>query len=298
MTSKQLATERRERARVTQVAADRFDARAAQILCDNARELEKTAAPPFEIGSDRFPHLSRAPIAEAVLEIRARAQSNWEEQIVRDTLTRRLAEYPHVLQRRRIQQQLMVHATKAEHEVSDAGWIGLELRSANNKQVAQFDRDRFSFARLRPYQRWEKFESEALRLWHIHCGIAQPSEIQRIGVRFINNIPTKPGASDVAEYMIGGPHQPRGMNAQSAGFFHHDIIAMPGSEYKANVIMTVQRPENAQTGPVLILDIDVFTAEPSAVDETLLKRKLMEMRWLKNKIFFGTITPTTEELSK
>ncbi|MGH8094181.1 MAG: TIGR04255 family protein [Chthoniobacterales bacterium] len=260
--------------------------------------MDTVALTPFRTSPDRFPHLSRAPIAEATIEIRARAVAKWEEAIVRDALSRRLSDYPQVFQRRQVQQQLVVRGSKAEHQVSDAGWTGLEFRSAHGKQVARFERDAFSFARLRPYQRWEKFESEVLRLWKIHCTIAQPTDIQRVGVRFINRIQVPPGQLNIDDYLVGGPHQPRGLDLHSVGFFHHDVVAIPGSEYNGNIIRTIQRPPNAQSGPVLILDIDIFTVQPAPVDEGVLKRRLVDMRWLKNKIFFGSITSKTKELSE
>lgn len=232
------------------------------------------------------------------MEIKARTASNWEEGGVRAALSRRLSDYPKVFQRRQVQQQMVVQGNRAEHQVSDAGWTGLEFRTTNGKQVARFERDGFSFARLRPYQRWEKFESEALRLWKIHCTIAQPTDIQRVGLRFINKIQTPPGRIDINEYLAGGPHQPHGLPLQSVGFVHHDMIAIPGSEYNGNVIRAVQRPTNSQSGPILILDIDIFTVQPSRVDDALLRRRLTDMRWLKNKIFFGSITSKTKQMSE
>ena len=132
--------------------------------------------------TDRFPHLSRAPITEAVLEVRTRAEATWEESQIRAVLARRLSDYPQIFDRHQIQQQVQLHADKAEQVVKDLGWSGLEFRTANGKQIVRFDRNAFSFSRLRPYQRWEKFEYEALRLWAIHVSIAEPSEVQRTGL--------------------------------------------------------------------------------------------------------------------
>ena len=40
----------------------------------------------------------------------------------------------------------------------------------------------------------------------------------------------------------------------------------------------------------LILDIDVFMQNPFEYDETRIKKCLEEMRWVKNKVFFGSLT--------
>jgi uncharacterized protein (TIGR04255 family) len=245
--------------------------------------------------TEHFQHLSRAPIIEAVLEIKARAEAPWEESEIREALSKRLSDYPRILDRHQIQQKLHVHANRAEHEVNDLGWNGLEFRTANGKQIARFDRNTFSFIRLKPYQRWEKFESEALRLYALHLSISRPSEAQRTGLRFINRIKLPPGQIRIDDYIVGGPHEPEGLSLGCSGFFHHDMILLPGSEFRGNVIRTIQAPETPQVGPTLILDIDIYTVTPSDSSEAVLRRRLSDMRYLKNKIFFGIITPRTKD---
>jgi len=46
----------------------------------------------------------------------------------------------------------------------------------------------------------------------------------------------------------------------------------------------------------LILDIDVFTTQPLELEQSMLVRRLLEMRWLKNKVFFGSVTEKALEL--
>jgi hypothetical protein len=40
----------------------------------------------------------------------------------------------------------------------------------------------------------------------------------------------------------------------------------------------------------LILDVDVFTTQPLEPKLGTLEERLTEMRWLKNKVFFGSVT--------
>ena len=49
-------------------------------------------------------------------------------------------------------------------------------------------------------------------------------------------------------------------------------------------------------GIALILDIDVFTTHGFELDDSVLERRLSEMRWLKNKVFFGSITEKAFEM--
>lgn len=80
-------------------------------------------------------------------------------------------------------------------------------------------------------------------------------------------------------------------------FMHHDTLAVPGHPYSINVIRTIQLPpDSGSPGLALILDIDVFTTPEFRLDETMVVPRLTEMRWLKNKVFFGTVTDKALEL--
>jgi uncharacterized protein (TIGR04255 family) len=72
---------------------------------------------------------------------------------------------------------------------------------------------------------------------------------------------------------------------------HQTRYAIPGYAYDLNLIQALQ-PPNSQTPEYgVILDIDVFTTEPLGVDDELLRNRLAEMRWIKNKAFYTFVTP-------
>jgi uncharacterized protein (TIGR04255 family) len=56
-----------------------------------------------------------------------------------------------------------------------------------------------------------------------------------------------------------------------------------------NVIKTIQ-PKTPTNNRALILDIDVFTQQPIEVNDDIIDKKLRDLHWLKNKIFFSIIT--------
>ena len=139
--------------------------------------------------TEPFPLLSRAPIVEAVMGVTARAEVAWDEAAITEQFKPRLPEYPSVQSHREIRHEFkLAAAAQPEQAVHDMGWRGLRCESADKLQIAQFNRDGFSFSRLKPYQNWELFHQEGQRLWGLYNEIAQPSEIQRIGLRFINRI--------------------------------------------------------------------------------------------------------------
>ena len=48
-------------------------------------------------------------------------------------------------------------------------------------------------------------------------------------------------------------------------------------------------------GISIILDVDVFTMQPFQLNQPAIENRLTEMRWLKNKSFFGTMTAEAVE---
>jgi uncharacterized protein (TIGR04255 family) len=247
---------------------------------------------------ERFENLPRAPIVEAVIEIRARATKALEETSLRTAIEPKLAGYVFLDSLREFHSEVKLEGGKPPiQKVSDAGWKGVRFRSSDEKHIAQFNRDGFVFSRLEPYLTWEELESEGKRLWNIYKDFAQPVEIQRLGLRFINRIKLPPGELLFEDYIQPAPSSPHGLELPFHGFMHKDTLGVPGHPYAINVIRTIQQLNGGVDGGVaLIIDIDVFTTQGFDLDNTVLQRRLLEMRWLKNKVFFGSITAKALEM--
>ena len=256
----------------------------------------------FEIDlTESFPLLGHAPIVEAVIEVRARAEAPWEEQTITEGLKAKLPGYFFVHSQQAMRFELKMGSgqsnSQPEQSFHDLGWRGLRCESEDKLHIAQFNRDGFVFSRLKPYEGWDQFQREGLRLWRLYMELAQPVEIQRLGLRFINRIPIPQEGSGLGDYLEAPPGKPRKMDLPFSGFFHHDMLTVPGYPYVINFIQTVQPPQGLETGG-LILDIDVFTTQPFSLDQDVLEQYLAEMRWLKNKVFFGSITQKALETLK
>jgi uncharacterized protein (TIGR04255 family) len=246
---------------------------------------------------EKFQHLPKAPITEAVIEIRARVEVPWNEEEIAPQYLQKLPDYPERSSERGMEQRFDfrpgVGGIADVKQGFDFYWNGLRFRAANQPQIVQFFRDLFSFTRLSPYNDWEAFSEEAMRLLGIHQEVARPSIVQRLGIRFINRIEISPGTR-FEDYYTAPPREMSDLELSWAGFFHNDTLAVPGHPYLVNLIRTMQVPQDAlKQRPALILDVDVFTLEPFALELRLLEQHLKNMRWLKNKIFFGNLTKST-----
>lgn len=242
--------------------------------------------------SETFPLLKNAPIVEAVIDFRSPASVPFEEASMRERLAGKFTEYPKVVGRRLVENKFTAAAGKPpEATARDLGFIGFECRTADEKQVVQFFKEGFALSRLQPYQNWEAFVSEALRLWEIHRELSQPEEIKRIGVRFINQMSFPLPCERIEDYLTAAPVMPPELHLPLLStFFHQELRRIPGTPYALNVTKAMQPIEREASHFTLIIDIDVFMAASLRPNDATLSEHLGKMRWLKNKAFFANLT--------
>ena len=88
--------------------------------------------------TEGFQNLSKAPIVEAAIDVRARAEAPWQEGPVSQQLKGQLPDYPKVVSQKEIQQQFRLAVGEPLEGVThDLGWKGLQLQSVDGRHVAQ-----------------------------------------------------------------------------------------------------------------------------------------------------------------
>lgn len=235
---------------------------------------------------EKFIHLSKAPIVEAVLDIRIVPSAKWDETNLQRELKQRLSNYPKIETLREARYKLSP-GKPDDFEVEDFGCVGFKLYSNDNLHIAQFNKAAFVFSRLKPYEDWGQFSQEALRLWTVYYELLRPAEVRRIGLRFINRIAIKQEKIELADYYKYPPEPLKELNWPLTGYLHHDVVQIPETPYSVNLIKTVQKVPG-EIG--LILDIDAFMQNHFEYTELRVIECLEEMRWVKNKIFFSSLT--------
>lgn len=246
---------------------------------------------------EKFDHLPKAPIVEAVIDFRARAEADWIEGPITESLKSQLPDYPQKQSLSGFQQEFtMTPGGPPNARTIETGWNGLRFQTEDNLHIALFHREGFSFSRLHPYDRWEQLLHEALRLWQMFEDVAKPTEIQRLGLRYINRIKVPTAGFPLADYLDPTPQVPDELPLPIQHFFHQDVLGVPGHPYAVRVIRTIQPEPGPDTSSMgLILDIDVFNMQPFAYNLATVERQLWEMRWLKNKMFLGSLTSKAVE---
>src|ERR1700730_12497525 len=109
-------------------------------------------------------HLTRAPIVEAVIDLRIRMPTEFSVQAFADLRERFGPGYKEAAPLTQMQMSFQANlGEEPKSKVVNLGVSGFRYESSDGKRIAQFQKDGFSFSHLAPYTRWEEFFSEAGR---------------------------------------------------------------------------------------------------------------------------------------
>src|SRR3989337_4257969 len=121
-------------------------------------------------------HLRNAPITEAVIDFRIKARAGFRPEEFADLKARLSERFPKVEQHRGLQVTLGVIKGQVQPPVVQGpGLQGYFFKTSDEKTIAQFRADGFTFNRLRPYSSWEELFPQAIELWSLYCGIPKPA---------------------------------------------------------------------------------------------------------------------------
>src|SRR5437763_560177 len=99
-----------------------------------------------------FPHLSKAPIVEAMIDFRVRLQADFDVGRFKALHSQFQTQYPNVEEKKLVEHYFeQMQGKEPVHNVKDHGVHGFFFRSPDNANIVQFRRDGFTFNRLEPY---------------------------------------------------------------------------------------------------------------------------------------------------
>ncbi len=236
-------------------------------------------------------HLSRAPITEALIDIRL-------------TLPKETRTLPYLAElntqfggsytdRKDIKEcQYKVQFGRPELDEKTSTQLGFRYTNAENTQVIQATINGFTFSRLPPYENWERLKEEAKRTWTIYSHHVRPETITRVAVRYINRLVLPGLLVELDQYLRYVPKVPKVLPQVLGPYFSQ--IVVPDRQGQRTAIITQSSPPNpVAVSP--ILDIDVFM-ERLFSDEDEVWGALDQLRDFKNQIFFDCITEKTAKL--
>ena len=241
---------------------------------------------------------SRAPIVEAVIDIRCRLFGETPSRAQIEDLCRRLAsKFPLVSELATIKVELALNAPElsAVRSESLSGSVALRLANATNDRILQVRGDGIAYSHLPPYTSWDQFVAEFRELWGLYVNEFPLEYISRMAVRYINRITVGQG-TDIDSITTIGPRVPVGLPQQVVGYFSRLVIPAIdlGPAFRVVLNSGVEPNSGADPGAVTI-DIDVFSEGLQLTSTEEPWHTLGLLRVYKNKIFESCITDKSRE---
>lgn len=238
-----------------------------------------------------FPHLPRAPITEAVIDLQTELPPDVTIETLAGLQSLFADKYPVKKDRFQWQVQFNVQAqTVASEGMAQDGYL---FWSANERQAVHARLNGFAFSWLKPYPDWVTFRDEARQQWAEFVRFARPLRVRRVALRFINRIEL-PQPVVYQDYLNTFPRTGDGVAPALSGLFMRLVAPTDGDM----VVITEAIDEAGATNdsvPV-ILDIDVSRQAEFLVDGDDAWRALDALRDVKNRVFFGSVTTKALEL--
>lgn len=241
-------------------------------------------------------HLSRAPITEALLDLRAVLAGDFDVKGLEEIYDAIRDRYPKKDERRVDEFEFIVKPGEDPRALPKRKGIhGYFFKSADDKRIVQCRRDGFTFNWLKPYETWEAFRNEARELWGIYCQSARPTSITRIALRYINRLAIPLPLRDFSDFLTASPKVPTALPQGVTSFLSRVVIHDPSTSANAVITQAMEAVVTPEVVPI-VLDIDVYREVAFPAESEDIWAIFEQLRHLKNKVFFESVTENTLEL--
>lgn len=234
------------------------------------------------------------PITESVLEISVILPENIETDTLKGFHSDLNEKFPEIIELRAFKAGFRLGKDTAILP-SENALIGYHFKSSPHKKLIQFRLNGFAFNKLKPYENWNNFCSEAHELWDYYREKTNPSKITRISLRYINRIEVPLPFKDFNEYILINPQIPPNLPQELSQLFMR--LEIPKDDIGANaiIIQTIE-PATTEKKLPLIFDIDVIRESEYIKNMDDIWADFENLHDFKNEIFFKGITDKTKEL--
>ncbi len=238
---------------------------------------------------ETHPHLERAPITEAILDINVEADAKLE---VTESFARQVApSYPDASPLFAVEAFFSVTPGQAGMGGSQSNAVGRICWNAQKTRAVQARVNGFTVNHVKRYESWAVLRAEAQPLWHQYAALVKPKKVTRLALRYINRI-TLPVSGDLSQYMLThptiGPSLPR---ALGSFFMRVEVPFSPQRVVTITQTVVPRQPESDERD--LILDVDAIAQREFDSDDPQIWYELDDLRAIKNMSFFGSLREQT-----
>jgi uncharacterized protein (TIGR04255 family) len=243
-----------------------------------------------------WPHFSKAPITEALLDIRASLPPSIDLPrlaVFQDAIRDR---YPERIERMQGTLALQMKDGALEEVSKSTSTNGYLFKTADGRQIVQARLDGFTFHRLKPYDRWETLRDEAKAHWRHYMEIATPESVTRIALRYINVLELPLPVTNFKDYILTVPDVAPSLPQELRTFFLR--LEIPDDRRHALVIITetIQAPTGDGKTLPFVFDIDAIRETSFQAGGAEMWDAFEQLRDLKNEAFFNSLTYKAREL--
>lgn len=242
-----------------------------------------------------YPTLKNAPIQEALIDLRAIFESPPDESAFEGIIEELRERYPDNSPIQKFTTHIQI-GDAGQSQRSTTQHRGVLLQSVDKSFVFQAQVDGFTLSKLRPYTKWDDLLEEAKRLWAIYEKHTNPLTVNRVAVRFVNCFDLPEPISNLKDFFEAPPELPPKLPQHLSNYLVRYQI--PDTETGATVLLTQSMDEVASNQKQFIIDIDAFRATEFDVKKQQWWQLLTQLRSLKNRVFYSSLTPRTLDLFK
>lgn len=243
------------------------------------------------------PKYAKAPVAEAVIDIRAAVGAGVSADDFRSLVSQLAEQFPSSAPMQNFEMGVEQEIGQEAKFHTAHAYIGQRLQTADARRVLQLRLDGFTYSWLAPYDTWDAFKAEARELWNQFSVIGKHKVANRLAVRFINRINlSDPRPIELKRYFNIMPKMPETLGGDVDTFFMQLQISMNECTPGARAIINFAGNEASEKiHSELILDFDVFIESEFACNNDFIWTKIDGLRTCKNVLFESCITNDLRE---
>lgn len=145
----------------------------------------------------------------------------------------------------------------------------VQLRSEDEKRIVGVGPDVLSVHILRPYSSWEQFREQITSALAAYVGVAEPTGIVRIGVRYINRISVAAEIVELGDYFTSPPQPPDTLPQALRSFLVRMDAVYEGEPVRLVTTFASNDADDGKTAFILDIDVVGEWSDPVAVDDAL-----------------------------
>jgi uncharacterized protein (TIGR04255 family) len=243
-----------------------------------------------------YPHLTYAPVAEAVIEVRVRLSRPVVQADFDAFRSRLMDQFPKAQNIRFVASHLQFDGDDEVKNDVSTSLIGIRLDDADGRWVVQAKSDGLALSRLPPYESWNGLIAKLQDLWPTYVEVFEPSTVLRLGVRYINRLPLPDTENvDLDAVLTAGPKIPPTLPQSLTQFVTRVVLPLPNDGIVLTVLQALEPAPGDGGGrrAHVVLDIDAACEQALSPTSPEMWGRLDSLRHAKNMAFFGSLNEST-----